>query len=143
MIASLQCAEAVGNESKQVPFDWVVIAPTSISGPRPLISREIPSGVRFWHGGKRSPASRSVIVQCRGTEYEDCLPSCVSKASCSFVIEVTKSRRVSTPLPKRDRNSNGEIQYGCKDWCTASCCSRFLPSLLLLVSQRYFSGIKV
>ena len=32
MIASFQSIEAPGNESKQVPLDWEVIAPASLSG---------------------------------------------------------------------------------------------------------------
>lgn len=65
MIANLQGTDAAGNESKQVLFDWVVIAPTSISGPRPLLQTENPSrvtSIEYWQSEKKTFSALRGIV---------------------------------------------------------------------------------
>ena len=59
MIASLQGTDAAGNESKQVLFDWVVIASTSISGPRPLLQITM---IEYWQSEKKTFSAPRGIV---------------------------------------------------------------------------------
>lgn len=155
MIAILQGTDAAGNESEQVPFDRVVITPTSISGLRPLLEtedsltghtdqdlaqlREDVSSTGGQYTAVQGSAEAQHVGARFGLGFSCLLASAVGgfrranllwRHACPIGLAVSLSKSLHSvppahPLPQIERNSDRELQYDYKNWIDQTLFCRF------------------